>query len=214
MRTTAILDYHLQELEKGSGDLENVLRIKLQPPEQPTPAVPAPSAAGRAQPVKTYHVFLAPSSELQQDREDFVLYFLEQNDLLIERGIRLQIHRWEHFLDAISSTRLQDEYNKAVRSSDVVVCLFHTKTGKFTEEEFDTTHRQFLATGKPLLFTYFKNQPFSADTPRADRESLWNFQDKLNRLKHFCTKYESIDDLKLQFRDQLDRLFVQDGITG
>ena len=41
----------------------------------------------------------------------------------------------------MSETRLQDEYNKAVRDCDVFVSLFFTKTGKFTEEEFDMAHR-------------------------------------------------------------------------
>ena len=51
--------------------------------------------------------------------------------------------RWENFLDAMSETRLQNEYNKAVRDCDVFVSLFFTKTGKFTEEEFDVAHQQF-----------------------------------------------------------------------
>ncbi|MEZ4659850.1 MAG: hypothetical protein R2911_20030 [Caldilineaceae bacterium] len=47
----------------------------------------------------------------------------------------MQIDRWENFLDAMSPTRLQDEYNKAIRACDIFVSLFMTKTGKYTEEE-------------------------------------------------------------------------------
>ena len=57
----------------------------------------------------------------------------------------------------MSETRLQDEYNKAVRACDIFVSLFFTKTGKFTEEEFDTAHRQFKSTGNPRIYTFFKN---------------------------------------------------------
>ena len=71
-------------------------------------------------------------------------------------GVYLTIVRWENFLDAMSETRLQDEYNKAIRECDVFVSLFFTKTGKFTEEEFDAAHEQFKAAGRPLIYTYFQ----------------------------------------------------------
>ena len=57
----------------------------------------------------------------------------------------------------MSETRLQDEYNREIVTCDILVCLFFTKTGKFTEEEFDTAYRRFKETGKPQIFTYFKN---------------------------------------------------------
>ena len=46
------------------------------------------------------------------------------------RGLYLEIVRWEDFLDAMSETRLQDEYNQEVRAADVVVCLFFTSLRK------------------------------------------------------------------------------------
>ena len=52
----------------------------------------------------------------------------------------------------MSETRLQDEYNKAICACDIFVCLFFTKTGKFTEEEFDIAHRQFKDSGKPRIY--------------------------------------------------------------
>src|SRR5690606_14407159 len=76
----------------------------------------------------------ASSSELRADRDEFELYFRQQNDTLRKQGIYLQIVRWENFLDAMSETRLQDEYNKEIRDCDIFVSLFFTKTGKFTVE--------------------------------------------------------------------------------
>ena len=93
----------------------------------------------------------------------------------------------------MSETRLQDEYNKAVRACDIFVCLFFTKTGKFTEEEFDTAHRQFKKTGCPLIYTFFKNAEIKTGSARAgDLESLWSFQDRLNALGQFYTCYDTI----------------------
>ncbi len=101
--------------------------------------------------IKTIRIFLASSSELRKDRDAFDLYFRQQNDRLRKQGLYLEIVRWEDFLDAMSYTQLQDEYNKEIRNCDMFVSLFKTKTGKYTEEEFDVAHETFKETGKPLI---------------------------------------------------------------
>jgi hypothetical protein len=107
----------------------------------------------------------------------------------------------------MSETRLQDEYNKAIRDCDIFVCLFFTKTGKFTDEEFEVAHRQFLDSGKPSIYTFFKNDSIKTGRmPREDLISLWAFQDKLEKLGHFRTMYTDVEHLKRQFRDQLDKM--------
>ncbi len=152
-------------------------------------------------------IFLASSEELRTERDNFELYLRQQNDHYQEQGTYLQIVRWENFLDAMSPTRLQDEYNKAVRECDIFVSLFATKTGKYTEEEFDTAHQQFLATGRPYIYTFFKDTELSTGSvDRAALQSLWAFQDKLNKLGHFYTTFKNIDDLKLRFSEQLKHL--------
>ena len=84
----------------------------------------------------TIRIFLASSAELEKDRDEFDLYFRQQNDHLKKQGIYLEPVRWEHFLDAMSKTRLQDEYNRALRDCDIVVRLFKTKVGKLPELRF------------------------------------------------------------------------------
>jgi internalin A len=161
----------------------------------------------RATPPSRIRIFLASSAELQEDRDAFELYFRQQNDQLREQGLYLEIIRWENFLDAMSATRLQDEYNKAIRDCDIFVCLFFTKTGKFTEEEFDTAHRQFQASGRPRIYTFFKNAAIMTGAAREeDLMSLWAFQKKLRTLGHCYTSYDNIEHLKRQFRDQLDKM--------
>jgi hypothetical protein len=172
--------------------------VKLDHP----PALAAPPAAPR-----TIRIFLASSEELSKDRDAFDLYFRQQNDRLLKRGLYLEIVRWENFLDAMSETRLQDEYNRKVLACDIFVALFMTKTGKFTEEEFDVAHAQFKPTGKPLIYTFFKkaNVPPTKEG-HAGLTTLLSFQEKLNNLGHFYTRYENIEDLELQFKDQLEKL--------
>jgi len=165
------------------------------------------SSTNRDPESKTIRIFLASSSELREDRDAFDLYFRQQNDRLRKVGLYLEIVRWENFLDVMSSTRMQNEYNEAIRKCDLFISLFKTKTGKYTEEEFDVAHQTFKNTGKPLIYTWFKQASVSTSSShRDDLLSLWNFQTKLSGLGHYHTEYKSIEDLQKQFRDQLDKL--------
>jgi Leucine-rich repeat (LRR) protein len=156
-------------------------------------------------------IFLASSAEFSEDRDDFELYFRQQNDERLKQGVYLKIVRWENFLDAISKTRLQDEYNKAICECDVFVSLFFTRTGKYTEEEFDVAFREFKKKDSPRIFTYFKDAPVNIQSLRQeDFSSLRAFQGKLKELGHYPTVYTSIEDLKLKFRDQIEKILEQD----
>lgn len=161
------------------------------------------------QPLLQIRIFLASSSELKVDRKEFELFINRENKQLVDKGIFLYLDLWEDALDAISATRLQDEYNQAVLKSDIFVSLFFTKAGIFTEEEFDTAYGQFIRQGKPYVYTYFKNAPVNMGELGQEVESLLRFKNKLKGLGHFPTEYKTIDDLKAQFKRQLDRLIVR-----
>jgi hypothetical protein len=170
----------------------------------PPPDAPEPTPCSGE---KTIKIFLASSAELAEERNDFDLYFRQQNDRLRKQGIYLEIIRWENSLDAMSETCLQDEYNKRVRDCDIFVSLFMTKTGKFTEEEFDVAHDRFKDTGKPLIYTFFKEAQVSTDASNKQAlTSLREFQAKLQKLGHFRTNYSSTSDLLKRFKDQLEKL--------
>jgi hypothetical protein len=153
----------------------------------------------------TIKIFLASSSELEDDRRDFEIFIGRKNKDWIAKGVFLHLVLWEDFLDAVSKMRLQDEYNKAIRECDVFVMLFFTKVGKYTEEEFETAFGQFKATDKPFIFTYFKDAggPASAG---GDAASVTAFKNKLGQLGHFYTRYGNSDRLTRHFSDQLDKL--------
>ena len=171
-------------------------------PTQPEECSPEP---------KTIKIFLASSSELHDERDDFDLYVRQQNDRLRRSGFYLEVIRWETFLDSMSEDRLQEEYNMAVRNCDIFLSLFKTKTGVFTEEEFNVAYQKFKTSGRPLIYTYFMTSLVPADkSMRRDLTSLWDFQDKLKELGHYPTECTNTEDLKLQFRNQLD-LLINDG---
>jgi Leucine-rich repeat (LRR) protein len=160
-------------------------------------------------PHRTIKIFLASSSELKEDREAFDLYFRQANDHWIEKGIYLRILRWENFLDAMSETRLQEKYNKEVRNCDIFVSLFKTKTGKYTEEEFDVAHETFKTKRKPFIYTYFKNAQIDLANITEEINTILAFKKKLSNLGHYHTHYTSIEDLKLQFQQQLGKLIEE-----
>lgn len=155
----------------------------------------------------TKKIFLASSCELKEDRNEFEILINRKNKDWVGKGVFLELVVWEDFLDAVSKTRLQDEYDKAIRGCDVFVMLFCTKVGKYTEEEFETAIGQFKSTSKPFVFTYFKDAAISTGSAdKKDLMSLWAFQEKLKTLGHFYTVYKNIDALKLHFTQQLDKL--------
>lgn len=157
--------------------------------------------------MNTIRIFLASSEELEDDRREFELLIGRRNKLWKDKGVFLHLDVWEDFVDAMSRTRLQDEYNEAIRGCDLFVMLFFTKVGRYTEEEFDAAFGQFKATGKPLVYTYFKEAVVSlGDADRDAVRSLWAFQDKLKALGHFPTVYENTAALKHHFDRQLDKL--------
>jgi hypothetical protein len=163
----------------------------------------------KKQKLKTIKIFLASSEELREDRDQFEIFLSRENDHLFEKGIRLQLVRWENFLDAISTTRLQDEYNKILCTCNIVVCLFYTKVGKYTAEEFDTALGQFRGVGTPIIYTYFKDTPVRL-SELNEFYTVNEFKEKLRSLGHFPNKYESLGDLKHHFGEQLKKL----GISG
>ena len=181
------------------------------PPQPSPPTVNATAPKGQSE-IKTIKIFLASSSELKADREQFEIFISRQNDYYLDRGIRLKLVIWENFLNAMSKTRSQDEYNKAIQSCDVFVSLFHTKVGQYTEEEFLTALETFKDSDRPLIYTYFKDAAINMSSITPAIMTLLNFKQKLSEMGHFYQNYADINDLKHQFGDQLAKFLPQ--LTG
>ncbi|MEL7353893.1 MAG: NB-ARC domain-containing protein, partial [Cyanobacteria bacterium J06560_5] len=155
-------------------------------------------------------IFLASSSELQADREQFEIFIRRRNKAWRDQNITLDLELWEDFFDAMSAEGLQSEYNKVIKECDIFVMLVHNKVGKYTAEEFDHAFGQFSETGKPLIFTYFK--PYIT-RDKSNIKSVWAFEEKLEELKHYKSNYESIAELREDFWKQLEKYAVANGLT-
>ena len=151
-------------------------------------------------------IFLASSSELRSDRDQFEIFVARKNDEWRNRNIHLRVIRWENFLDAMSAEGLQSEYNRAVEDCDIFVMLAQNKVGPFTAEEFSHAFSTFFEAESPLIYTYFKP---STTRDRDELQSLWAFEDKLKELKHYKTEYKNIEGLREHFGNQLTKLDEQ-----
>jgi len=149
-------------------------------------------------------IFIASSLNLKNDREELELFINRKNKELIKRNYFIELIIWEDFVDAISKTRLQDEYNKAIKDSDIFLMLFFEKVGKYTLEEFDVAYSQFLKEGKPKILTYHKRIQLN-NINIEEKQSLFSFRDKLKEIEHFASNYKNIDDLKVQLYDYLEK---------
>ncbi len=158
-------------------------------------------------------LFLASSSELKDDRTGFEIFINRKNKEFYKKNVFLELVIWEDFLDAVSKTRLQDEYNKAISRCDIFLMLFFTKVGKYTEEEFEKAFQAFHSSNKPFIFTYFKDAPISTGDINDDIISLLQFKKKLSDLGHFYSTYKNIDELTAKFGAQLEKLNDEDFLS-
>ena len=147
-------------------------------------------------------LFIASSAELDSDKNIFDLYLSNKNKVYKDRYIFFEHRTWKDFRSSIRVGRLQDDYNKYIQTCDIVVFLFHTRVGKYTLEEFEIAHKQFLKSKgkKPMIYIYFKNQD---GEPNPDIE---DFKAKYDHIGHFFDTYHTDEDLLIKFEKQLQIL--------
>ena len=151
--------------------------------------------------------FLASSAELRKDRDLFGDFVQRLNYHYANRGLGFQLDKWEYFdsLNAFNDNRTQSEYNKHIKACDVFVCLFYTKAGKFTQEEFNIAlgecHRRKLP-----LFVSMRD----LEKGVTEEESLTQFKERLKELEYFWLSYGTNDKLHLDFVLWLDS-YIFDG---
>ena len=106
---------------------------------------------------RTINIFLASSDELINDRNSFQALIASLDDIYEERGIRIKCKRWEDFSAHCTGERTQDDYNKVVRASDMCICMFHRKAGKYTIEEFNQALNEYRSNNDhPKTYVYIR----------------------------------------------------------
>jgi hypothetical protein len=124
--------------------------------------------------MRAIRIFVSSSAELASDRQEFEILIGRENKALVKKGLFLELVVWEDFIESMSQTRLQDEYNNAIAHSDIFVMLLFRRVGKYVLEEFEQALAAYRSTGKPFVFTYLKDVAVDiADAnPKESRNSL------------------------------------------
>jgi hypothetical protein len=154
--------------------------------------------------MKKIKIFLASSNELKSEREQFEIEIYRKSKAWLKKEIFLELNIWEDMSARMSSTGLQSEYNKCVEQADLFVLLAFSKVGMYTAEEFEHAFRQFQATQKPFIFTYFKTPPAKTE------DSLAELKTKLKELKHYGSNFNDSNDLWNQFNKELEHLELEE----
>ena len=90
---------------------------------------------------KRLNIFLASSNELSREREIIGNRIRLLNDKWEPKGVRICLEIWEDFEPEFTGVRKQTEYNeKLVDESQIVIGVFRTKCGKYTQEEVLRAH--------------------------------------------------------------------------
>ena len=149
-------------------------------------------------------IFLASSEELINDRNSFHSLISTLDDIYEDRGIRIKLKRWEDFFAYCTGTRTQDEYNQVLSASDMCICLFHKRAGKYTIEEFKHAVAEYQRTGDhPKTYVYVR----ALVEGEIEEEELKQFKDELfKQMGHYWCNYATEDSMKLHFIMQFERL--------
>jgi hypothetical protein len=157
--------------------------------------------------IKKISLFLASSLKLQDDRDQFEIFINRENNQLIEERLRLELKTCDNDLEYISDQGTQNKYDQSIKNSDISIFLIHAHLGKFTYKEFKIAFEQFKKTGKPYIYTYFKDSPIHPSTlNEEDINRRFQFEEELNLIGHYFSRYENFSDLKYQFKEQLTKI--------
>lgn len=144
--------------------------------------------------LKVIKIFIASSNEMKEDREALIALISSLNNFYLDKGIFIKPYIWEDE-DSKVNGRKQDEYNQNIKDSDIFICLFWTKAGEYTVEEFKVATNQYSATKKPVIYVYMKD-----NSTVTEKLSLTEFKEKLEKeMGHFPGRYTHLDTLKFDF---------------
>jgi hypothetical protein len=148
--------------------------------------------------MKKLKYFIASAGSLKEERESIETYLSRKNDSLVDKGIYLEVVIWEKLSSSFSTERKQNEFNKALLESDVLICLAFDKVGPFTYEEFINAFYSFKKGGNPKkIYMYFKNGTLKASEITTDFQSVLTLKEEIKQFEQVYNEYENIGELLL-----------------
>ncbi len=158
-------------------------------------------------------VFLASSIELKKERKKIndSLYELSKKTVP-DNNIFFDLKIWEEAIETIAMKGKQPDYNKLVEESDVFVCLYYTKVGKFTLEEFNLAYDNMKRAKKPYHMLVYKKdgQISSLSIDPKKVKSIKDFENILKKIKHPIITYKNTDNLLRKIEKNLRMLYLKE----
>lgn len=157
---------------------------------------------------KVFKVFLASSGELAQEREAIKELINNYQNVYI----KFEIVMWEDMSKSFTPNGIQeDTINPALKDSDIVITLFHSKVGKFTKKEFDIAFDGIMNKTKPnYLFFYYtdiENEKYKiSPKDRAlikEHDEVLELIDYVTEKEQVPQEFDSIEMLKSDIEKQL-----------
>lgn len=103
-------------------------------------------------------IFLASSEELKKERNIFSGTLFTLNNLYRSKGYYFDLVKWEYLDSSMGNDRKQDEYNRELKSCEIVFAVFWHKFGDYTNEEFQIALKGLREECLPnLVVVMFKN---------------------------------------------------------
>ena len=160
--------------------------------------------------VKDIKIFLASSSELKEEREQVELFIGRKNKEYRKDGVFLDLVIWEELEHSFHSSRIQDRFNEKLLECDILICLFFTKVGKYTKEEFIKAFNSFKEDGKPRhLYVFFKNVDINSGKIDENFMEIINLKRYIEKSEQMYNSYTSNEDLLRQIEHQFNLIVPQ-----
>ncbi len=165
--------------------------------------------------MKKIKIFIASSHDLIEERRQIEFIISKINSKIQDSDYFLEMVLWESSIDAMSQTRLQDQYNQVISNSDIFILLLSTKVGKYTTMEFEQAFKEFTANNKPIILTFFKEAEVKISQENSSElMSFFTFQEKLKNLGQLYSWYKDGNELKNNIEKSLLSLIDNKFQTG
>lgn len=146
--------------------------------------------------INKYSCFIAGATSLSKERDAIRAVISEVNNQ--RKRISLSAYTFEDFPTSVVTGGAQDKfYNKFLRAStDIAVFIIDGEIGRETTNEFEVAYNAYKESGKPIIYTYCKNNGERHE--QADK-----FKQQLESINHYWTPYNNLSELKLEFNKAL-----------
>jgi hypothetical protein len=153
--------------------------------------------------VKIIRLFLASSSDLENERKEIGLWINRKNKELLQKNLFIELVVWEELLHSFQGKRVQEYFNEEMLRCDIVIALFYSKVGQFTKEEFELAYTSLKEGKKPhYLFVGFKTK--LPDIVDLNFVKVIQLRVQIEQNEQLYLSFESVSQLILKLDAQLN----------